>query len=129
MGEILKLKTKTNNKLERVTCMATPRRKCRLSATDHADIDLRDYSRIIIETIEQVVPGKNPKVFKEYFSTDVLSQSESVRLGRALAKIEALHSLGKTVTIFRLFDGKVYSCEEANQPTKKKNQPKGGRMR
>ena len=78
MGEILKLKTKTNNKLERVTCMATPRRKCRLSATDHADIDLRDYSRIITETIEQVVPGKNPKVFKEYFSTDVLPSPKMI---------------------------------------------------
>ena len=91
-----------------VTCMATPRRKCRLADTNHSDIDLRDYGKIITETIEQVVPGKTPRVFKEYFSTDVLSQSESVRLGRALAKIEALHSLGKTVTIFRLFDGKVY---------------------
>ena len=109
--------------------MATPRRKCRLADTNHADIDLRDYSKIIKETIEQVIPGKNPRVFKEYFSTDVLSQSESVRLGRALAKIEELNALGKTVTIFRLFDGKVYSSEAANQPTKKQNKPKGGRMR
>jgi len=109
--------------------MATPRRKCRLADTNHADIDLRNYSKVIIETIEQVIPGKNPKVFKEYFSTDLLSQSESVRLGRALAKIEDLYALGKTVTIFRLFDGKVYSSEEANQPTKKKNQSKGGLMR
>ena len=109
--------------------MATPRRKCRLADTNHADIDLRDYKKVIIETIEQIVPGKNPKVFKEYFSTDVLTQSEAVSLGRALAKIEDLYALGKTVTIFRLFDGKVYSSESANQPTKKKNQPKGGRMR
>jgi len=72
MGEILKLKTKCNNKLERVTCMATLRRKCRLADTNHADIDLRDYGKIITETIEQVVPGKNPRVYKEYFSTDVL---------------------------------------------------------
>ena len=109
--------------------MATPRRKCRLADTNHADIDLSKYEKVIIETIEQVVPGKNPRVCKEYFSTDVLSQSESVRLGRALAKIETLHNLGKTVTIFRLFDGKVYSCEEAHQPTKQQNQPEGGRMR
>ena len=81
------------------------------------------------ETIEQVIWGKNPKVFKEYFSTDVLTQSEAVSLGRSLAKIEDLYALGKTVTIFRLFDGKVYSSEEANQPTKKKNKPKGGRMK
>ena len=104
--------------------MATPRRKCRLADTNHSDIDLRDYGKIIMETIEQVVPGKNPKVFKEYFSTDVLTQSEAVTLGRALAKIEALNGFGKSVTTFRLFDGKVYSSEAANQPTKKKNQPR-----
>ena len=59
MGEILKLKTKTNNKLERVTCMATPRRKCRLADINHADVDLRDYSKVIIETIEHVIPEKS----------------------------------------------------------------------
>ena len=53
--------------------MATPRRKCRLADISHADVDLRKYSKVIIETIEQVIPGKNPKVFKEYFSTDVLT--------------------------------------------------------
>ena len=78
MGEILKLKTKTNNKLERVTCMATPRRKCRLADVNHADVDLRNYSKVIIETIEQVIPGKNPKVFKEYFSTDVLPSPKMI---------------------------------------------------
>ena len=109
--------------------MATPRRKCRLADVNRADVDLRDYSKVIIETIEQVIPGKNPKVFKEYFSTDVLTQSEAVTLGRALAKIEALNGFGKSVTTFRLFDGKVYSSEASNQPTKKKNQPKGGRMK
>ena len=111
--------------------MGTPRRKCRLADTNHADIDLRDYEKVIIETVNRVIPGKNPRVFKEYFSTDILSQSESVRLGRTLAKIEELYALGKTVTIFRLFDGKVHSSEAANQPTRKvkKNQPKGGRMR
>lgn len=65
--------------------MATARRKCRLSDVNHADVDLRIYSKVIIETIEQVIPGKNPKVFKEYFSTDVLTQSEAVTLSRALA--------------------------------------------
>ncbi|MBQ2742480.1 MAG: hypothetical protein IJF32_06715 [Oscillospiraceae bacterium] len=109
--------------------MATPRRKYRLADTNHADVDLRLYSKVIIETIENIVPGKNPKVFKEYYSTDETTQSESVKLGRALAKIPELKQYGKTVTTFRLFDGKVYSSEAANQPTKKKNQPKGGRMR
>ncbi len=63
-----------------MTCMATPRRKCRLADINHADVDLRDYSKVIIETIEQVIPGKNPKVFKKYFSTDVLTQSEAKSL-------------------------------------------------
>ena len=52
--------------------MATPRRKCRLADTNHSDIDLRIYSKVIIETIEQVIPVKSPRVYKEYFSTDVL---------------------------------------------------------
>ena len=52
--------------------MATPRRKCRLADIKHADVDLRNYSKVIIETIEQVIPGKNPKVFKECFSTYIL---------------------------------------------------------
>ncbi len=47
--------------------MATPRRKYRLADTNHADVDLRLYSKVIIETIENIVPGKNPKVFKEYY--------------------------------------------------------------
>ena len=40
--------------------MATPRRKCRLADIDFRDEDLRKYKKVIIETIEQVVPGKNP---------------------------------------------------------------------
>ena len=48
--------------------MATPRRKCRLADTNHADIDLRDYGKIITETVNRVVPGKTPRVYKEYFS-------------------------------------------------------------
>lgn len=108
--------------------MATPRRKYRLVDTNHADIDLRDYASIIKATVNRVVPNKNPRVYKEYFSTDPLTQSESVSLGRALARIEDLHPLGKTVTIFRLFDGKLYESEAADRPCKK-FEVKGGRMR
>ena len=61
--------------------MATPRRKCRLADVNHADVDLRNYSKVIIETIEQVIPGKNPKVFKEYFSTDVLPSPKMIEDG------------------------------------------------
>ena len=74
-------------------------------------------------------------MFENYFSTDPLTQSESVAIGRALAKLPELKHLGKTVTTFRLFDGKNYDSEESNTPIKgKANSPpkkktKGGRMK
>ena len=105
------------------------RRKYKFADNQYHDVDMKRYSRIIIDTINKTVPNKHPKVFKDHFSTDPLTQSETVRVGRALSKLEELNSYGKTVITFRLFDGKVYSCEEANQPTKQQNQPKGGRMR
>ena len=108
-----------------------PRRKCKLADIDNRDIDLRQYRKKIVDTINSVVPGKNPRVFKDYYSTDILTHKEAVLVGRALAKIEELKVYGKTITIFRLFDGKVYPSESAKQPINKKNkkQPKGGRMR
>ena len=39
--------------------MATPRRKYYLADTIHSDVDLRVYREVIIEAIENVVPGKN----------------------------------------------------------------------
>ena len=83
------------------------RRKCRLAVTDYKDIDLRKFEDIIVRTVNETVKGKNPKVFKDYFSTDLLTQSEAVAIGRALAKLTELKHLGKTVTTFRLFDGKL----------------------
>ena len=41
--------------------------------------------------LHKMVPGKKPKVFNEYFSTYLLTQSEAVTLGSALAKIEDLY--------------------------------------
>ncbi len=113
--------------------MPTPRRKCKLSDSEYKNVDLRQYSDIIIDTINNTVPGKNPKVFESYFSTDILNQSEAVLIGRALAKIDELNVYGKKVTTFRLFDGKTYSCEESNVPLQKKasiklKRPKGGRV-
>ena len=84
------------------------RRRCKLANSEYKDIDLREYEDMIVETINNTVPGKNPVVCEKYFYTDVLTQSEAVSLGRALAKIEGLKEMGKTVTTFRLFDGKVY---------------------
>ena len=112
--------------------MSQQRRKCKLANTEFADVDLRNYQTVIINTVNSVIPGKHPLVFKEYFSTDPLTQSEAVSLGRALAKIETLNALGKTVTIFRLFDGKLYDSEVSCKPSTKNIKipnTKGGRMR
>lgn len=109
--------------------MANQRRKCRLADSDHRDIDLREYEQLIIDTVNSTVANKNPKVFKDYFSTDPLTQSESVLLGRALSKLTELKCYGKEVKIFRLFDGKTYDSEESATPINKNRRPKGGRMR
>lgn len=69
--------------------------------------DLTNYQQEIIDTVNSVVPGKNPKVFADRFETDPLTHQEAVRLGRALSKISGLKSFGKQVTIFRLFEGSL----------------------
>ena len=107
--------------------MPTARRKCRLAVSDYKDIDLRQFENIIIQTINATVKGKNPTVSKNYFSTDLLTQSEAVSLGRALAKIEELKVYGKSVTIFRLFDGKI--CDVEVSEDKNEKQTRGGRMK
>jgi hypothetical protein len=107
--------------------MDTKRRKCKLANTENRNVNLKAYEQLIIDTVNNTVPNKHPKVFEDYFSTDMLTQSEAVALGRALSKIEALNVYGKTLTIFRLFDGKTYDSEEAQKPTK--NKPTGGRKR
>lgn len=106
------------------------RRKCRLVNHDYAEIDLRDYSKLIIDTINETIPGKNPRVTKTYFSTDPLTQGEAIMLGRALSRLSELARFGKTVTNFRLFDGHTYADEEATEPmgaSQKKGKSKGGR--
>ena len=60
------------------------RRKCRFADSEHKDVDLRKYAKIIEDTINKTVPGKNPKVYENYFSTDVLDQREAAAIGRAL---------------------------------------------
>lgn len=108
--------------------MATPRRKCKLVNREYADVDLRQYSQAIIDAINEAVPGKNPEVCKSYFSTDPLSQSEAVRVGRALAKLPELKDYGKEVRTFRLFDGKTYDSEQTTT-SKRKETAKGGRIK
>ena len=106
------------------------RKKFRL-AFPNDEIDLRDYEQEIVCAIEKVAPGKHPKVFKDHYSTDMLTQSESVKIGRELATIDDLKKLGKQITTFRLFEGKLYSSEDSNIPIKKdkiKYNSKGGHL-
>jgi len=109
--------------------MSQPRRKCKLAESSYRNIDLRLFSQTIINVINETVPNKNPQVFNDYFSTDPLTQTESVLLGRALSKIPELNCYGKTVTIFRLFDGKTYENENSTKPIQKSKTIKGGRIR
>ena len=104
--------------------MPQPRRKCRLSDSKHRDVDLRQFADLIIDTINNTVSGKNPRVYCDHFSTDPLTQSEAVALGRALAKLSELNRYGKTVTVFRLFDGKTVTDDDTVHKT-----TKGGRAK
>ena len=115
--------------------MCAKRRECRFANKDYKYLDLTQYSKIIIDTIEKTVPGKNPVVEKNKFSTDLLSHKEAVKLGMALSSLSELEGYGKRVTIFRLFDGKVVDTDKKNNSTVKpkrkpikKDKPKGGRM-
>ena len=95
-------------------------RKYRLSDTSQ-DVDLRQYEDEIIDTINDTVPGKHPKVYADHFTTDQLTHSEAVRIGRALSKNSNWAVFGKTITTFRLFSGTTIEVEDYR--------PKGGRMR
>lgn len=108
--------------------MANQRRKCRLADAEYRDVDLREYEQLIIDTVDQTVPGKHPRVYEKYFSTDPLNQREAVLLGIALSKLTELKRYGKQVTVFRLFEGKTYDSEESVTPISK-IRPKGGRKR
>ena len=105
------------------------RRKYRLADKTHRKtVDLRLHSQIIIDAINETVPGKNPVVYEDHFSTDPITQREAVSIGRALSKNPALIGYGKTITTFRLFDGKTYKNESAAKPIIPTS-PKGGRLK
>ena len=99
------------------------RRECRLSESAHRNVDLRAYEKEIIAIIEETVPNKNPVVYKDHFTTDELTRGEAIQVGRVLAKNKDLSVFGKTVSIFRLFDGKNVEVKEPVKTTK------GGRMK
>ena len=83
-------------------------RKYKLSDRSQ-NVDLRQYQDEIVDTINE-----------DHFTTDQLTHSEAVRIGRALSKSDNLAAFGKTVTTFRLFSGTTVEVED---------RPKGGRMR
>lgn len=95
------------------------RRKYKLAEKEYQNVDLRQFEDLIIDTVNHTIKNKNPKVFETYFSTDPLTQSEAVLLGRALSKLDELNVYGKTITTFRLFDGKMYENEDSRKPIKK----------
>ena len=95
-------------------------RKYRLSDTSQ-DVDLLQYQDEIIKTINDTVPDKHPKVYADHFTTDELTHSEAVKIGRALSRSNNLNQYGMTITTFRLFSGKTVVVKD--------NKPKGGRMR
>ena len=96
-------------------------RKYRLSDTSQ-DVDLRQHEDEIVDTINETVPGKHPKVYADHFTTDELTHSEAVKIGRALSKNKKLSQYGKTIETFRLFSGTTVEVKDAERP-------KGGRMR
>ena len=100
------------------------RRNCRLADAQYRDVDLRQFTQLIVDTVNNTVSGKNPRVYCDHFSTDPLTQSEAVALGRALAKLPELNCYGKTVTVFRLFDGKTVTDDDTIHKT-----TKGGRAK
>lgn len=108
--------------------MAQTRRRCRLADITHRNVDLRQYEQLIIDTINETVPNKNPKVYRDSFSTDQLTQGEAVRLGRALYKIPELNQYGKQITTYRLFEGYKTSDKKGIEKTKTEKKRKGGRV-
>jgi len=83
--------------------MANERRKCRLADVKSRDVDLRKYAPIIIATIEKTVAGKNPKVNKDYFSTDPLTQTEAVMLGHVQASTKQSESRAVSLDLRQTF--------------------------
>lgn len=84
------------------------RRVCKLTDKNQRNnVDLRNYSQTIIDTINKIAPNKNPIVYQHSFCTDPLTHSQSVKLGFALAEIPEIAKLGIWVKTFRLFDGRI----------------------
>lgn len=57
----------------------TPYKKYTLADSTQG-VDLRKFEKEIVAAIEAVAPGKHPKVYQDYFTIDILTQSEAVRI-------------------------------------------------
>lgn len=88
----------------------TPYKKYTL-ADSTRDVDLRKFEKEIVEVVEAVAPGKHPKVYQDHFTTDYLSHSEAVRIGRELSRCKELARYGKMLETFRLFKGRTIESE------------------
>ena len=100
--------------------MSGKRRVCRLADRRYKDIDLRQYEQIIINAINSIAPDKHPEVSKDSFSTDELTHSQAVQLGRALSRLNGLKAYGKEVKQYRLFEGRIMEAEPEDEATTKK---------
>lgn len=85
-------------------------KKYSLADTSHS-VDLRQFESQIVGTVEAVAPGKHPKVYQDHFTTDYLSHSEAVRIGRELSRCKELARYGKMLETFRLFKGRTVESE------------------
>ena len=102
------------------------RKKFRLANTDKRNVDLTLYANLIIDAVNRTVPNKHPEIFTDCFVVDLLTQRESVLLGKELSSIPELNKLGKTVSIFRLFNGRVFNVKDSIATAK---EIRGGRLR
>lgn len=82
------------------------RRMFRLSDASHKDIVLREYEDEILEIADRIIPGKNPKVYQNYFMNRWTDTGGRVPFGEGIIKSPRLKQYGKEVTSFRLFEGK-----------------------
>lgn len=106
------------------------RRICRLTDKKlRKTVDLRNYSKLIIDTINKIAPNKNPQVNEFSFSTDPLTHSESIRIGLALAEIPEIAELGIWVHTFRLFDGRIVEDKKEKNDDNRNNKKISNRKR
>lgn len=75
------------------------RDKYQLKAPKGVTICYRDHEADLVAAAKAVIPEKSLSVYEDYFLVDELTKREAMSLGRAVARIPDLNSLGlKKVT-------------------------------